>query len=149
MTLHKILKIVAAILGLAGIILLVMIIAKGDEAIKAAAAAGDTSTIDPIAWVAYITLGLIVTMVVIFVFQSLFTHPESLKSTLIGVGLFVLVFVVAYFASGGDDTTYFYNNRPATDAQSHLVGTGLIAFYIFAVAAIVLMLVSGARKLIK
>ena len=36
MGLHKILKIVAAVLSLAGLVFLVMIVSKGDEAIEAA-----------------------------------------------------------------------------------------------------------------
>ena len=49
MNLHKILKIVAGLLGFAGIIFLARIISKGDDEIKAAALNGDTAIVDPMA----------------------------------------------------------------------------------------------------
>ncbi|MDX1470140.1 MAG: hypothetical protein R3213_01475 [Flavobacteriaceae bacterium] len=141
MGLHKILKILALLLSVAGIIFLVMIIATGDDAIKA----GDDGSVDLLAYVAYAVLFIILVMVLIFVLKGLFSG--SIKKTLISVGLFLGIFVVAYFLASGDGNTYFYNNQPATETESHWVGTGLIAFYIFALAAIGSMLFAGARKL--
>jgi len=112
---HKILKIVALVLSLAGIGILVNIIAKGDEAIKAAALDGDTSIVDPMAIVAYIILGLVLAFVVFFVLKNLFTGGKSLKNTLVGVGAFLLVLVIAYAVSGGDVKEYFYNGIVATE----------------------------------
>jgi len=149
MSLHKIIKIVAAILGLAGIIFLIMIIAKGDEAIKAAALDGDTSAVDPIALTAYLMLGIVLVFVIFFVIQNLITHPHTLKTALIGAGAFFLVLIIAYAVSGGDTTDYFYNNIKATDAESRMVGAGLIAFYILIVVAALSMLFAGAKKMIK
>lgn len=149
MSLHKIIKIVAAILGLLGIVFLVMIISKGDEAIKAAALEGDTAIVDPMAFVTYIILGVVLAFVVFFVLKNLFTNTASLKNTLIGLGAFLAVLVIAYAVSGGDTNTYMYNNIQATDGQSHMVGAGLVAFYILIVVAAVAMLFSGAKKLIK
>ncbi len=149
MNLHKIIKIVAALLGLAGIIFLIMIIATGDDAIKAAALEGDTSAVDPIALTAYVILGLVLVFVVFFVLQNLITHPHTLKTTLIGAGAFFAVLLIAYMVSGGDTHAYYYNNIQATDGESHMVGAGLIAFYILIVVAALAMLLSGAKKMIK
>ncbi|MEL0643792.1 MULTISPECIES: hypothetical protein [unclassified Olleya] len=146
---HKILKIVALVLSLAGIGILVNIIAKGDEAIKAAALDGDTSIVDPMAIVAYIILGLVLAFVVFFVFKNLFTGGKSLKNTLIGLGAFLLVLVIAYAVSGGDVKEYFYNGIVATEGESKMVGAGLVAFYILILAAAGAMLFSGIKKLIK
>ncbi|MEQ3663181.1 MULTISPECIES: hypothetical protein [unclassified Olleya] len=146
---HKILKIVALVLSLAGIGILVNIIAKGDEAIKAAALDGDTSIVDPMAIVAYIILGLVLAFVVFFVFKNLFTGGKSLKNTLIGMGAFLLVLVIAYAVSGGDVKEYFYNGIVATEGESKMVGAGLVAFYILILAAAGAMLFSGIKKLIK
>ncbi|MBD3862767.1 hypothetical protein [Olleya marilimosa] len=146
---HKILKIVALVLSLAGIGILVNIIAKGDEAIKAAALDGDTSIVDPMAIVAYIILGLVLAFVVFFVLKNLFTGGKSLKNTLIGVGAFLLVLVIAYAVSGGDVKEYFYNGIVATEGESKMVGAGLVAFYILILAAAGAMLFSGIKKLIK
>ncbi|MDO1501877.1 hypothetical protein Q2T40_17215 [Winogradskyella maritima] len=146
---HKILKILVALLGLAGIIFLVRIIARGDEEIKAAAEAGDSAIVDPMAFVAYIMLGLILAFVLFFVLKNLFTNTANLKNTLIGVGAFVLVLAIAYFASGGDATQYkLQDGGFATDGTSQMVGAGLVAFYILLAVAAVSMLFAGAKKII-
>ncbi len=151
MNLHKILKYVAALIGVAGVIFLIRIISKGDDAIKAAAVEGDTAIVDPFAWMAYIILGLTVAFVVFFVIKNLFTNTNSLKSTLLGLGLFLGVLVIAYVFSTGDDITthkYMYDGKLATSKESHMVGAGLIAFYVLIIGAAGAMLLSGVKKMI-
>ena len=150
MNLHKIVKIVAAVLGLAGIIFLVMIISKGDEAIKVAALDGDTAIMDPMAYVTYIIFILTLASVVIFVILNLFTDTGSLKGTLIGLGAFVGVLVIAYILSSGSDSNlYMYNGVKATEGESHMVGAGLVAFYILMIGAIAAVLLSSVKKISK
>ena len=133
---HKILKIVALVLSLLGIGLLIGILATGDEAIKG----GDNAVVDYMSYVAYIVL---------FVFKNLFSNTGSLKNTLIGVGAFLAVLIVAYAVSGGDTMVYKYGGNPVTEGESHLVGAGLIAFYVLILTAAAAMLFSGIKKLIK
>lgn len=147
MNLHKILKIVAAGLGLLGIIFLIRIISRGDEVIKADALAGDSAIVDPIAFVAYAILALTLIFVIVFVLKNLFTNTANLKNTLMGVGIFAAVLIIAYAVSGGDTTTYFYNDAQATEGESRMVGAGLVAFYILIFAAAGAMLLSGVKKL--
>ncbi|EGV43747.1 hypothetical protein BZARG_1177 [Bizionia argentinensis JUB59] len=147
MKLHKILKILAGILGLIGVVFLAMIISEGDEAIKSAAMDGDTSIVDPLAYVAYAIMLIAVVSVVIFVLINLFTNTSTLKNTLISVGVFAAVLVVAYLLTGGDGNSYFYNGVPSTPGESHLVGAGLMAFYLLIGAAAIIMLLSGVKKL--
>ena len=144
---YKILKIIAAILSLLGIVFLIRIIAEGDEPIKAAAAAGDTAIIDPMAYVTYVILGITLAFVLYFVLKNLFTHTASLKNTLLGIGAFVVVLVISYAVSGGDTTVYKYNNLAVTAGASQMVGGGLVAFYILMVAAAVAMILSGIKKM--
>ena len=150
---HKILKIVVAVLSLIGIISLFRIISKGEEEVKALAAAGDTSLLEPMAWMAYIILALTVVLVVFFIFTNLFSGGGNIKNTLIGLGAFALVLIIGYVVSGGDPLvgtpTYAYDDVLATEGQSRLVGAGLVAFYILSVVAIVSMIFSGVKKLIK
>ena len=146
---QKILKIVVLILGLLGVVFLARIIAAGDDAVKAAAAAGDTSLVEPMTWVAYIILAMVLAFVVYFVLKNLFSNTATLKNTLISVGAFVAVLLIAYFVSGGDATPYFYNNIQATPGESQLVGAGLVAFYVLIVISILVMLFSGIKKMIK
>ena len=145
MNLHKILKIVAALIGLAGIIFLVRIVAAGDDAIKTGEKAG---LVDPMAWAAYIILGLTLLFVVVFVLKNLFTNTAGLKNTLIGVGAFAAVLIIAYVLSGGDATQYKLQDGFATDGQSTMVGAGLVAFYILLAVAAVAMIMSGVKKVI-
>ncbi|WP_296381167.1 hypothetical protein [Winogradskyella sp.] len=145
MNLHKILKIVAAVIGLAGVIFLVRIVAAGDDAIKTGEKAG---LVDPMAWVAYIILGLTLLFVVVFVLKNLFTNTAGLKNTLIGVGAFAAVLIIAYVVSGGDAMQYKLQDGFATDEQSTMVGAGLVAFYILLFVAAATMIFAGVKKII-
>lgn|SRR5690606_22470267 len=150
MNLHKILKIVAAVLGLLGIIFLVRIISKGDEAIQSAAVDGDTAILDPMAWITYLIFGLTIALVIFFVIKNLFTNSSSLKGTLIGVGAFLLVLIISYAVSTGSDASnYLYNGVAVTEGESKMVGAGLIAFYILIIGAAVATVFSGFKKLTK
>ena len=142
---YKILRIVAAILGLIGIIFLIRIISVGDEAIKA----GDDGSVDPMAYVAYIVLGITLVFVLYFVLKNLFTSTKSLKNTLIGIGAFAAVLIIAYAVSGGDTTVYKYNNEEITAGASQMVGGGLVAFYILMILAATAMVLSGVKKMFK
>tara|TARA_R110002111_G_scaffold77785_3_gene123445 strand:+ start:260 stop:706 length:447 start_codon:yes stop_codon:yes gene_type:complete len=145
---HKLLKIVAAVISLVGIISLVRIISKGDDAIDAAALAGDTAIVEPMAWAAYIMLGLVLAFVIFFVLKNLFTNTGGLKNTLIGIGAFLVVLIIAYLVSGGDTMQYKLQDGVATDGQSTMVGAGLVAFYLLLAVAAAAMIMSGVKKII-
>jgi len=149
MNLHKIIRIVAGVLGLAGVLFLVMIISKGDDAVKAAAAGGDTSSVDPMAYVAYITLFVILFFVVWFVLQDLFKHTSKLKKTLVNAGAFLILFLIAYFVFANGVETPLRDGKILSEGSSKMVGAGLYLFYFLIVIAALLMLLSGTRKMIK
>ena len=146
--LHKILKLVALVLSLLGIVFLGRIIAEGDEEIKAAALAGDTAIVEPMAIIAYIILGLVLLFVVVFVLKNLLTNTSGLKNTLIGIGAFAAVLIISYVVSGGDPIQYKLQDGFATDGQSTMVGAGLVAFYVLIVIAALAMIFSGVKKVI-
>jgi len=145
MNFKKISKIAVAILGVLGVIFLVRIISAGDEAIKSGE---EAHLVDPMAYIAYITLGLVLAFVLFFVLKNLFTNAKSLKSTLIGVGAFAAVLIISYAVSGGDPTQYKLQDGFATDGQSHMVGAGLVAFYVLLAVAAISMIYSGVKKVI-
>ncbi len=150
MNLLKIFRIVTVLLSLVGALFLVLIISTGDKVIDAAYKAGEsTSSVDNMAYVAYVTFGLILAFVIIFVITNLFTNKGSLKSTLIGGGTFIAILIIAYALTGGDTTVYEHSEGVATETASHWVGTGLVAFYILGVLAIGSILYTGVKKLIK
>ena len=150
MNLHKIFKIIAGVLSLIGAVLLALIINTGDEAFESAYASGQsTALVDNMSYLAYLVLAIIILFVVFFVVKNLFTNTSSLKSTLVGVGAFLAVLLVSYFLTAGDPTQYFNNGIAATESSSHMVGAGLVAFYALGSIAILLMLFTGVKKLIK
>lgn len=148
MNLHKILKILAAILGVAGIVFLIRIIARGDDTIKADALMGDTAIIDPIAYVAYIIMALVIGFVLIFVLKNLFTNTATLKNTLISLGAFVLLALICYFAFAKGVETPLRDGEVLSKKGSKLVGAGLYMFYFLVLIAGAAMLFSGVKKMI-
>lgn len=147
MKLYKIIKIIAGLLGIAGVIFLGTVVSKGDEAIQSAALDGDTAILDPMLYVTYIIFALTILLVLIFVFQNLFTNTKTIKSTLIGAGAFLVVLIVSYILTNGDDASkYIYDGINATEGETHLVSAGLVAFYILTIGAVLSMILSPLIK---
>lgn len=145
MGLYKILKIVALILGLAGVVFWIMLVAKGDDTIKATG-----EGVDSLLYVGYIILAVILLFVLIFVLQGVFAG--NLKKTLISVGAFLAVVLIAYVMSNGGDTEAlekFTGGKEVTESTSKWVGTGLRAFYILGIVAIGSMILGGVKKIAK
>ena len=139
-------KILVAILGLLGVIFLVRIVSAGDEAIKTG---GEDGLADPMGYVAYIILTLAIVFVLFFVIKNLFTNTGGLKNTLIGLGAFAVVLIIAYVVSGGDVMNYdLQEGGIASESTSQLVGAGLVAFYLLLAIAAGAMIFAGAKKII-
>lgn len=145
---HKILKIVLLIIGVLSIVFLARIVGAGDEEVKALAADGDTSLLDPMTWIAYLVLGITLVLVLLFVIVNLFSNTATLKNTLIGVGAFLVVGLIAYFTASGVETP-MQDGKMLSVSGSKWVGTGLYMFYFLAVIAAGTMLVTGIQKMIK
>ncbi|GAB2764251.1 hypothetical protein [Salinimicrobium soli] len=145
MTLHKILKYLAIVIGVIGLILWGRVLMTGDDAIENSAAL-QASVVTPFLIVAYIVFAIIVLVVLFFVIKGLFSG--DIKRTLMSVGAFILVVLIAYLLTDGTETVL--NDGEVVSANTnHWVGAGLVTFYILACIAILLMVVSGVRKLIK
>ena len=141
MGLHKILKIVALILGVAGMIFWVLLVSKGDEYVKTTG-----EGVDPLMYIAYITLGIVIFFVVIFVLQGIFAG--NLKKTLLVIGVFLAIVVVSYFISSDSVAGLPKIDGKAISAStSKWVSTGLNTFYILAIGAIGSMVLSGVKKI--
>ncbi|MDB3977279.1 hypothetical protein N9428_03000 [Flavobacteriaceae bacterium] len=140
MGLHKISKIVALVLGLAGILLWGMLTIKGDEAVIASGGEG----LDSFLYVAYLTFAILLITVVFFVLKGI--AAGDVKKTLMSVGAFVLIFVISYVMADGVET-FTKDGELVTAQTSRFIGTGLYAFYIMSVLAIIAMAFSGVKKL--
>lgn len=145
MTIHKILKYLALVIGVIGLILLGRIIMTGDDAIEASAST-QASVVTPMLWLSYLVLGVIILLVLFFVIKGLFRG--NIKNTLIAVGAFVLVVVIAYLVTDGAQME-LKDGGTLSASASHWVGAGLVTFYILAAIAVGAMVLSGIRKLIK
>ena len=143
MDLQKILKIVAAIVGLLSIGFLAIIISTGDAAIKAGEGA---SSVSIYMLVAYFVLAISVLAVLIFTIINLISNAAGLINTLISIGAFILLALICYFVFASGAETMLKDGSVLTVAESKLVGAGLYLFYALAFVAGGTMLFFGVKK---
>ncbi len=146
MGLHKIIKIVALLLAVVSIVFFVMILNLGDT-IETSFAAGDDVT--SVTWainIAYIMLGLVLLLVLVFVVKGIFAG--DIKKTLMSVGIFLVIGVVSYvLASDSLQGLPLNDGKMISPSGSKWVGAGIISFYILALLAIAAMVFSGIKNL--
>ncbi|MBQ0786085.1 MAG: hypothetical protein KBT69_01190 [Oceanihabitans sp.] len=99
-------------------------------------------------YIAYVILGLILVLVVLFTLKNIFTNKDTLKSAIMGVGAFLIVGVICYFLASGVETP-MKDGEVLSAGDSKLVGAGLYMFYALAIIAIGTMLLSSVKKMIK
>lgn len=131
MGLHKVFKIIALLLALAGIVSLVMVLVNG-------------SGLDAQMYVAYIILALTLLLVLVYVLKGIFSG--NLKKTLMSIGAFLLVIIIAYVLADGTSVE-MRDGEMLSESGSKWVGTGLYTFYILAIMAIGAMIFSGIKKM--
>ena len=140
MGLHKILKIVALILSIAGIVSLGMIVSNGDDAVKATG-----EGLDGFLYIAYITFAIVLFFVIIFVLKGLMAG--DIKKTLVTVGAFLAIVIVSYVMAEGVETV-MKDGKMLSASGSKWISTGINAFVILGIVAIGSMVFSGVKKLI-
>ncbi len=140
MVLHKILKIVALILSIAGVISLAMIVSDGDDAVKAT---GDG--LDNFLYIAYVMFSLVLLFVIIFVLKGL--AAGDIKKTLITVGAFLVVVIISYVMADGVETL-MKDGKILSESGSRWISTGINAFVLLGLIAIGSMAFGGVKKII-
>ena len=148
MNIQTIVKIISAVFGLLGVVFLFRIIGAGDEEIKMAATSGDFATVSPLVSLAIAILFITVLITLVFSILNLASSSKKLKKSLIFIGCFVVVTIIAYAASDGVETP-MKDGEVLSANGSRWVGTGLRMFYILATLAILSMILSGAKKILK
>ena len=148
MNIQTIVKIISAVFGLLGVVFLCRIIGAGDEEIKMAATSGDFATVSPLVSLAIAILFITVSITLVFSILNLASSSKKLKKSLIFIGCFVVVTIIAYAASDGVETP-MKDGEVLSANGSRWVGTGLRMFYILATLAILSMILSGAKKILK
>ena len=148
MNIQTIVKIISAVFGLLGVVFLFRIIGAGDEEIKMAATSGDFATVSPLVSLAIAILLITVLITLVFSILNLASSSKKLKKSLIFIGCFVVVTLIAYAVSDGVETP-MKDGEVLSANGSRWVGTGLRMFYILATLAILSMVLSGAKKILK
>lgn len=96
----------------------------------------------------YFLIGVaLVSAIVLPVIQAL-KSPKDLLKSLLGVGALLVLFIVAYLASGSDISQIAKTNG-VTESASKLIGAGLILFYLTLVLGILGIVVSEVNKALK
>ena len=148
MKLQTIVKIIRAFFGLLAVVFLFRIIGAGDEEIKMAAGTGDFSTVSPLVSLAIAILFITISITLVFSILNLASSSKKLKKALIFIGCFILVTAIAFAASDGVETP-MKDGEVLSASGSRWVGTGLRMVYILATLAILSMLLSGVKKILK
>ena len=148
MNFQLIVKVLSGILGLSGAICLFVIMGSGDEVIKENASQGDFSLVSPLILIAQITFILTVAATLIFSLRALFANTEKLKKALIFIGIFIFFIGVAYISSNGVETPLKDGNF-LSESGSRWVETGIRTFYILSIIAVLSMVLSSVKRLIK
>lgn len=142
MGLHKILKIIVGIVGIISLVVASMVWANNDAIVG-----GDSQNlVDIMMLLAWIVMGIALVLVVVFVVKGLFSG--NAKNTLIGAGAFLLVVAISFFAASGAEAVEMKDGEILSASNSQWVSAGINAFFILAAIAILLMLGSGAKKLV-
>lgn len=138
--LYKIFKYLAIAVGVIGLYFLIRIWIAGEDINTSADL--QSGLISPFLYIAYVIMILTAALVVFFVIKGLFSG--HVKNTLIGIGTFVGIVLIAYLITSGepvvrDGETYSANTV-------HWISAGLWMFYILGILAIAAMVIGGAKK---
>jgi hypothetical protein len=95
--------------------------------------------------------GLVIAAVaatILFPLSHMFKNPKAAKSALVGLGLLLLVAGISYAMASGE-VLKSYNAYNTTEAESKMVSTGLILFYLLAGGAVIAAVYSEVSKIFK
>lgn len=148
MNIKNITKYVALALGVIGLILQVVILRKGDDAIEMDSLAGNFSSVSPMINLAILILIVVVLITLFSSFATLASNAAKLKKAGISIAAFGAVVLLSFLLSEGVETP-LKDGDILSASGSRLVETGLRTFYFLAVIAIGAMVFSGIKRLFK
>jgi hypothetical protein len=85
---------------------------------------------------------------IIFPLLNIVSNPKAAKSVLVGVAGLALITGIAY-GFAGDEVLASYRTYNTTPAESKMVSTGLILFYLLAGGAVIAAIYSEVSKIFK
>ena len=101
--------------------------------------------IDIMMYTAYIVLAIITLSVLVYTFKNVIDNKSSLISTLRGVGSFLMLFVIFYFLSSGEEVVKG-GEVVLSATGSKFIGAGLYMFYSLAIIASLSMVYFGFKN---
>lgn len=148
MNIQKTTTIVSASLGVIGLIFLALIIGKGDDVIEMNAMQGDYGTVSYIIYLAQFILSITVLITLFFSVKNLASDKGNLKKSLIYIGAFAIVILIAFLFSSGEETP-MQDGEMLSAFGARIVETGIRTFYFLTIIAVGAMAFHSVKKLIK
>lgn len=132
MNAHKLLKILAFILGVIGLVVYFTTFAYEPDELKA------NNWVDIFIIVSYVAMAIAIIAVLYFVIKNLVEHKDLMKRTLISVGLFLAVVLIAFIFADGTAVN-LKDGNVISEGYSKLISTSLNTFYILGFLSIVVL----------
>ena len=148
MNIQKITTVSCGVIGTLGLIFLMLIIGQGDDAIEMSAMQGDYGSVSYIILLAQLTLAITILLSLGFSLKNLASDKANLKKSLISLGAFLAVILVAFLFSSGEETL-MKDDAILSANGSRWVETGIRTFYFLTVIAVCSMGFGSVKKLIK
>ncbi len=133
--LNLILTVVKVAIAVIGVILSLMAMTGGD--------------VNGALYITYAGIIIALLFVVVFALKSFVESIKTNKATLIGVGAFALVCIIAYATAGSEIPASLADVESATETTMKWSGAGISLLYILLGGTIVSVIVAEASKLIK
>jgi len=146
MNISKILKIVSAVIALIAIYFFVKV-ATGEEGSEALS--GNVSA--TIAFTKAILIGVVL-IIVVFMVLDIVKHPKNLKKTIIGLGLFAVLFLLAYMLAGSEEVLASTGRKVLAEEGSSLsknVSTGIVMSTLLGIIAFGGFIFDSVKSLLK
>ncbi|MRI02538.1 hypothetical protein GH721_18485 [Kriegella sp. EG-1] len=143
---HKIIKIALLVVGLVGALLWFML----PESEMPASEAVNSGAMSGMFIITYILLAIAVVASLLFTLKNLFSNPAGLKKTLMVVGGFVVVVIIAYvFASGTDVSVEEMAGRGIETSESTIrkIGMGINVFFILTIVAVASLIIPAIKSM--
>jgi hypothetical protein len=117
-----------------GVILWILVLNGGDE------------NVGPMLNMGYVVFFVAIALAVLSFLFGIAINPASLKKVGIGLVIVAVIFGLSYVLADGSD---YMNYKDTDEDTSKLVSTGLNAFYIVGLLAILSVVYSGVARLFK
>ena len=148
MNYQKLTNYLVVVLGLLGFGFLLAILFQGDDTIEMNALQGDFGSVSYIILLAQVILAVAVILSLGFSVKNLVSDKDKLKSSLTSIGAFLIVLIIAFVFSSGEETP-LQDGEVLSASGARWVETGIRTFYFLTIIAICSMAYGSVRKLIK